>query len=72
LIVLILFSEEHTYELWGSTVCSFLQLLVTSSVLDSNILLSNLFSNVINLCSSLNEIYRVLHPYKTTGEILIL
>jgi hypothetical protein len=36
-----------------------------------NILLSTLFWNTINLCSSLNVRDQVLHPYRITGKIII-
>jgi hypothetical protein len=41
--------------------CNFLHSPVTSSLLDSNILLRTLFSNTLSL-----------HPYKTTGRIMVL
>jgi hypothetical protein len=37
-----------------NSLCSFLKLSVTSFLLGPNILLSTLFSNTLNLCSSLN------------------
>jgi hypothetical protein len=40
--------------------------------LTSNIPLSNLFSNTLNECSSLNVTDQVSHPYKTTGKITML
>jgi hypothetical protein len=43
-----------------------------SSLLGPNILLSTLFSNTISLCSSLNVRVQVLHPYRTTGKIIVL
>jgi hypothetical protein len=50
----------------------FLQPPVTLSVLGPNILLSTLFSNILNLCYSLNVRDQVSHPYKTTGKIIVL
>jgi hypothetical protein len=51
LTILIILCEE--YKLWSS-LCSFLQTPVTSSLFGPNILLSTLFSNTLSLCSSLN------------------
>jgi hypothetical protein len=62
------FSEE--YKVWSSLVNNFLHLIVTSSVLGPNILLSTLFSDALNLCS-VNARDHVSHPYKTTGRITV-
>jgi hypothetical protein len=40
--------------------------------LNPNVLLSNLFSNILNLCSPLNVRDQVSHPCKTTGKITAL
>jgi hypothetical protein len=40
--------------------------------LGPNILLSTLFSDTLNLCSSLSVRDQVLHPHKTTGKIMVL
>ena len=50
----------------------FLHSPVTSSLLGPNILLSTLFSNTLSLRSFLNMSDQVLHPYKTTGKIVVL
>jgi hypothetical protein len=42
------------------------------SLLGPNIILSTLFSNILILRSSLNVSDQVLHPYKTTGKIIVL
>jgi hypothetical protein len=42
----------------------------TSSLFGSNILLNTLFSNTLNLCSSLNIRDQVSQPYRTTGKII--
>jgi hypothetical protein len=45
---------------------------ITSFFSGPNILLSSLFSNTLRLCSSLNVRDQFLHPYKTTGKIVVL
>ena len=62
---------------WGyislsSSLCSVLHSSITSSLLHLNILLNTLFSDTLNLCSSLNVSDQVSHPYKTTGKIIVL
>jgi hypothetical protein len=52
LITLTILGEE--YKPCSSSLFSFLQPPVTSSLLGPNILLYTLFSNTLNLCSSLN------------------
>jgi len=47
-------------------------ILVISSFLGENTLLSILFSDTLNLCSSFMMRNEVSHPYKTTGKIIIL
>jgi hypothetical protein len=44
----------------------------TSSLLGPNILLSTLFSNTLNQCSSHNMTNQVSHPYKAKGKIMVL
>ena len=60
------------YRSLGSSLCSFLHSLVTSSLLGSNILLNTLFPNTLSLCSSLTVSDQVSQPYKTTGRIIVL
>ena len=59
------------YRLLSSSFCSFLQSLVTSSLLGPNIILDTLFSNILSLRSSLNVSNQVSHPYTTTGKIIV-
>ncbi|PNF36818.1 hypothetical protein B7P43_G09612, partial [Cryptotermes secundus] len=70
LIILTILGEE--YKLRSSSLCSFLQPPVTSSLFGPNILLNTLFSNTLNLCSSLNVRDQLSHPYRTTGKIKFL
>jgi hypothetical protein len=65
LIVLLLLCEEN--KLWSSSLCSFLQLPVTSPLFGPDIL-SILFFNTLSLCSSLNVRDKVSHPYKTQAK----
>jgi len=51
--------------------CSFLRCPVTSSLLGPNILLSAIFSNTLNLLSSLCVSDQVSHTYETTGKIIV-
>jgi len=67
-ITLTIFSE--VYKLQISSLCSLLQPLATSFLVGPNILLSTLFSNALNLFSSLIVRDPVLYPYKTTDRIL--
>jgi hypothetical protein len=60
LIILIILREE--YKLWSSSLCSFLQPPVTSSLFSPNILFSTLFSNTTD---------KVAHPYRTTGKLVL-
>jgi hypothetical protein len=52
--------------------CNFFHSPVTSSLFGPYILLRTLFSNTLSLCSSLNARDQVLHPYETTGRIMVL
>jgi hypothetical protein len=60
------------YELCSSSLYSFLQPLVTSSLFGPNILLNTLFSNTHNHFFFLNLRDQVLHPYTTTGKTFTL
>jgi len=65
LIILTISCEED--KLWSSSLCSFLQSPVNSSLLGSNILLLQiLFSNILICIFSLQSDQNS-HPYKTTG-----
>jgi len=60
------------YRPLSSPLCSFLHYPVTSSLLVPNTLLNTLFSNTLSLRSSLNVSDQVSHPYRTTGNIIVL
>jgi hypothetical protein len=60
------------YKLWGLPLRCHLQPPATFSVLGQNIFLSTLFSNSLNLCSSLSARDQVSHPYKTTCKLMVL
>ena len=63
LIIWIIFGEE--YRSLSSSLCIFLQFLVTSSLLGPDIFLGTLFSNTLNICSSLNVKDEISHPSET-------
>jgi len=69
LISLIIFDEAYT--LWRFSLCSPLQPPATSSFLGPNFLLSILFSNTLNLCSSLSMRGQVWDPYKSLSVELL-
>jgi hypothetical protein len=69
-ITLIILGEE--VKLWSPSLCSFLQLPITSSLFGPNILLGTLLSNTLGLCSSPNGRYHDSHPCRTTGKIIVL
>jgi len=60
------------YRSLSFSLCSFLHSPLTSSLLGLNILFNTLFSNTHSLRSFLNVSDHVLHPYKTTGRIMVL
>jgi len=68
-ITFLSFYEGH--KLWSSSFCSRLWPPATSSLLDPNVHFSTLFSNTINLCSSLVIRDQVSHPCKTTSNIIV-
>jgi len=67
-----LITSGDAYKLQNSSLYSCLQPLTTPSLLGPNIFLSMLFSNTLNLCSSLSVRDKVSHPHKTTGKIIVL
>ena len=60
------------YRSLSCSLCSYLNSLVTSSLLGPNILLNTLFSNTLSLDSSLYVSHQVSHPYNTTGKLTVL
>jgi hypothetical protein len=69
LIIPILCGEEH--KLQSQSLCSILQPPIISFFFGPNILLSILFSNTLNLCSSFNVLYQFSHPYESRGKIIV-
>jgi len=65
-----LFGKMH--KLLSSSLHSLLHPPATFSLLDLNILLSTLLSNILNLYSSLRVWYQVSHPCKTGSNIIVL
>ena len=60
------------YRSLSSSLCNFLHTPVTSFLLVPNTLLSTLFSKTPSLRSSLRVSDQVSHPYRTTGNIIVL
>ena len=60
------------YRSLSSSLYNFLHSPVTSSLLGPNTLLNTLFSNTLSLRSSLNVSNQVSHPYRTTGNVIVL
>ena len=60
------------YRSLSSSFYSLLHSPVTSSLLGPNILLNTMFSNTLGFLSSRSVNDQVLHPYKTTGKIMVL
>jgi hypothetical protein len=65
LIVLTILGEA--YKARSSSLCSFIQSFVTSSLLGPSAVLYNVFPNTLNLCSPHRITDQVSHPYKTAG-----
>ena len=65
-----IFGKEYTS--LSSSLCNFFHSPVTSSLLGPNTLLTTLFSNTLSLLSSLNISDQFSHPYRTTGNIIVL
>jgi hypothetical protein len=68
-VILTIFGKG--YNLWSSSLRSFLQLRIISSIYGPNILLSVLLSNTPSLYSSLNVRDQVSHSYKTKDSIIV-
>ena len=65
---LIMLGEE--YSACGLALCNFLHSPAVSSLLASNIFISTLFQNSLNLCSFLKVRNQVSQPYNTSGNIM--
>ena len=62
----------EVYRSFSSSLCDPHHSPITSSLLIPNIILNTIFSNTISFLPSLNVSDQVLHPYKTTGKIIVL
>ena len=60
------------YKPFSSSLCNLLHYPVSSSLLGPNILLNTMFSNTLSFLSSRSVNDQVSHPYKTTGNIIVL
>ena len=60
------------YISFSSSLCNLLHSPVTLSLLGPNILLNTTFSNTLSSLSSRDVSDQASHPYKTTGEIIVL
>ena len=60
------------YKSFSSSLCNLPHSPATSSLLGPNILLNTMFSNTFSFLSSRNVNDQVSHPYKPTGEIIVL
>ena len=69
-ILRIIYDEEH--KAWRLSVHSFLNCPVTSSLSGQKAFLSTTFSNNLRLHSFVDVRDQISHPYKTTGNIIIL
>ena len=70
LITQIIFGEE--YRSWSSSLCSLLHSAVISSPSATNIFLSTLFANTLNLRTSLNVSDQISQPHKTTHKTIYI
>ena len=60
------------YRSLSSSLCNFLHSPATLSLLGPNTVLSTLFSDTLSLRSFLSVSDQVSHPYRTTGNIIVL
>ena len=63
---------DEEYRSSSSSLCSFLQSHLISSLFSPTILFSSLLSYTFSLRSSLNVSDQLSHPYKTTGKLIVL
>jgi hypothetical protein len=62
----------EVYRSFSSSLYNFFHSLIISYLLDTNVLLNALFSNTLNLRSSLYVSDHVSHPYRRTDKIIVL
>jgi len=68
-ITRIIFGDEHRS--WSFSLCSFLQSLITSSLLGPTFFLDTLFSDILSLRSYLKVRDHVSHSYKTKRKTVV-
>jgi hypothetical protein len=72
LFLFLIFPMPHPYHPVMNTLTTSTSAPVILSLLGPNILLDTMFSDTLNLCSSLDLRDQVSHPYKASSKIVVL